>query len=183
MLSNRYISITEDSTEESAPGFPALLVIQGSMTVANFAAGSSLLTQTWLSPFVCSKCQSHAEVLLCYQTTFAFAISIGHWSAGADALAWPTNATVSPALSLQLHCLAEPALLKALVEQALPIPSSGLTSSPTPSPQQAGTVRSLCQMLQAVAGVSALCQKALIFTAGPADFVQRLWMSYLKVCI
>lgn len=44
-------------------------------------------------------------------------------------------------------------------------------------------MRSLCLMLQALAGVSALCQKALIFTAGPADFVQRLWMSHLKVCV
>lgn len=98
-------------------------------------------------------------------------------------LTWPANATVSPALSLQLHCLAEPALLKALVQQALPMPPPGGTSAHPQPTQQASTVRSLCQMLQAVAGVSALCQKALIFTAGPADFVQRLWMSYLKVCI
>ena len=119
-----------------------------------------------------------------YRTVTGQYLFSGNWHrhAGADALAWPTNATVSPALSLQLHCLAEPALLKALVQQALPTPSSGGTPPHTPSTQHAGTVRSLCQMLQALAGVSALCQKALIFTAGPADFVQRLWMSYLKVC-
>ena len=93
-------------------------------------------------------------------------------------LAWPAGATVSAALSSQLHCLAEPALLKALVQQALPLPSSGLAID---NVQQAGTVGSLCQMLQAVAAVSALCQKALIFTAGPADFVKRLWTSYLQV--
>ncbi|KAL3150396.1 hypothetical protein ABBQ32_000234 [Trebouxia sp. C0010 RCD-2024] len=99
-------------------------------------------------------------------------------TSGVEGLTWPTNASVSPALSLQLHCLAEPALLKALVHQALPLPSSGTPSQSTP--QQAGTVCSLCLMLQALAGVSALCQKALIFTAGPADFVRRLWMSHLK---
>ena len=105
-----------------------------------------------------------------------------HWyrRAGVEALTWPPNASVSPALSLQLHCLAEPALLKALVQQALPLPPSGPSHS---TPQQAGTVRSLCLMLQALAGVSALCQKALIFTGGPADFVQRLWMSHLKACL
>ena len=93
-------------------------------------------------------------------------------------LPWPAGATVSAALSSQLHCLAEPALLRALVQQALPLPSSGLAID---NVQQAGTVCSLCQMLQAVAAVSALCQKALIFTAGPADFVKRLWTSYLQV--
>ena len=127
------------------------------------------------------------HVILYYVYILLYAVCLHpkgwHGYAGADALTWPTNATVFPALSLQLHCLAEPALLKALVQQALPIPSSGgaATASHIPSQQQGPTVRSLCQMLQAVAGVSALCQKALIFTAGPADFVQRLWTSHLKV--
>ena len=100
------------------------------------------------------------------------------WSAGAESLSWPTNAVVSPGLSLQLHALAEPALLRALVQQSLPAP-------PWPPSQawaeQASSVRSLCLMLQALTAVPALCQKALIFTAGPADFVQRLWASHLKV--
>lgn len=100
--------------------------------------------------------------------------------AGREVLAWPADAVVSPALSLQLHCLAEPALLKGLVQQALPVPALPASQA---APQQAGTVHSLCQMLQALTGVSALCQKALIFTAGPADFVQRLWTSHLKVVL
>jgi len=101
-----------------------------------------------------------------------------HACAIAEMLTWPTGAPVSPALSAQLHFLAEPALLKALVQQALPVQSSG---TPVDSMQQASTVRSLCRMLQGITTIPALCQKALIFTAGPADFVQRLWSSYLKV--
>lgn len=96
----------------------------------------------------------------------------------AEVLPWPASATVPAALSAQLHCLAEPALLKALVQLALPVPSSASTVD---SMQQANTVRSLCKMLQGVTAVPALCQKTLIFTAGPADFVKRLWTSYLKV--
>ncbi|DBA78986.1 TPA: hypothetical protein ACH3X1_008854 [Trebouxia sp. C0004] len=98
-------------------------------------------------------------------------------SGSSETLSWPTGATVSPGLSAQLHCLAEPALLKALVQQTLPVQLSG---TPVDSMQQAGTVRSLCKMLQGITTIPALCQKALIFTAGPADFVQRLWSSYLK---
>ncbi len=101
-----------------------------------------------------------------------------HACAIAEMLSWPTGAAVSPALSAQLHCLAEPALLKALVQQALPVQSS---ATPVDSMQHASTVRSLCKMLQGITTIPALCQKALIFTAGPADFVQRLWSSYLKV--
>ena len=98
----------------------------------------------------------------------------------AEVLPWPASATVPPALSAQLHCLAEPALLKALVQLALPVPSSPSTAA---SLQQANTVRSLCNMLQGVTAIPALCQKTLIFTAGPADFVKRLWTSYLKVWV
>jgi len=101
-----------------------------------------------------------------------------HACATAEMLSWPTDATVSPALSAQLHCLAEPALLKALVQQALPVQSS---ATPVDSMQHASTVRSLCKLLQGITSIPALCQKALIFAAGPADFVQRLWSSYLKV--
>ena len=101
-----------------------------------------------------------------------------HACALAEGLSWPTGATVSPALSAQLHCLAEPALLKALVQQAMPVHTS---SPPVDSMQHASTVRSLCKMLQGITTIPALCQKALIFAAGPADFVQRLWSSYLKV--
>lgn len=101
-----------------------------------------------------------------------------HACAIAEMLSWPTDATVPPALSAQLHCLAEPALLKAVVQQALPVQSS---APPVDSIQHASTVRSLCNMLQGITNIPALCQKALIFTAGPADFVQRLWSSYLKV--
>ncbi|KAA6423490.1 MAG: E3 ubiquitin- ligase UPL6 [Trebouxia sp. A1-2] len=98
-------------------------------------------------------------------------------SGSTEMLSWPTGATVSPALSAQLHCLAEPALLKPLVQQALPL---HLSATAVDSMQQASTVRSLCKMLQGITTIPALCQKALIFTAGPADFVQRLWSSYLK---
>ena len=101
-----------------------------------------------------------------------------HACAIAEMLSWPTGATVSPALSAQLHCLAEPALLKALVQQALPVQTS---APPVDIMQHASTVRSLCKMLQGITSIPALCQKALIFAAGPADFVQRLWSSYLKV--
>ena len=101
----------------------------------------------------------------------------------AEVLPWPASATVPPALSAQLHCLAEPALLKALVQLALPVPSSSSSPSTVDSMQQANTVRSLCKMLQGVTAVPALCQKTLIFTAGPADFVKQLWISYLKVCM
>lgn len=101
-----------------------------------------------------------------------------HACAIAEMLSWLTGATISPALSAQLHCLAEPALLKALVQQALPVQTS---APPVDSMQHASTVRSLCKMLQGITTIPALCQKALIFTAGPADFVQRLWSSYLKV--
>ncbi|DBB12911.1 TPA: hypothetical protein ACH3X3_005665 [Trebouxia sp. C0006] len=98
-------------------------------------------------------------------------------SGSSEMLLWPTGAIVSPALSAQLHCLAEPALLKALVQQALPVQSS---ATPVDSMQHSNTVRSLCKMLQGITSIPALCQKALIFAAGPADFVQRLWSSYLK---
>ena len=101
-----------------------------------------------------------------------------HACAIAEMLSWPTGAIVSPALSAQLHCLAEPALLKALVQQALPVQTS---APPVDIMQHASTVRSLCKMLQGITSIPALCQKALIFAAGPADFVQRLWSSYLKV--
>ena len=79
---------------------------------------------------------------------------------------------------VHLHCLAEPALLRALVQHALPATAPGNTATP----EMAVAVRSLCQMLQALTGVAALCQKALIFTAHQADFVRRLWCSYLQVC-
>ena len=99
-------------------------------------------------------------------------------SADAGSLQWPAGTAIPAALSSQLHCLAEPALLKALAQQALPLSAS---TGVVDAAQQASTVHSLCQLLQAIARVPALCQKALIFAAGPADFVNRLWSSYLQV--
>ena len=182
----KYIHIPELQTAFKGPSFCSAAcdtILKQRILIALFAAGSTLFTQTWPSPYVCRKQQPYTEVWHSLLDNLSRHQKVWRWHAGADVLAWPSNSTVSPALSLQLHCLAEPALLKALVQQALPMPPPGVTPSHAPPPQQASTVRSLCQMLQAVAGVSALWQKALIFTAGPADFVQRLWMSYLKVCI
>ena len=61
-------------------------------------------------------------------------------NAGYEELAWPSDSAVSPVLITQLHCLAEPALLRALVQQALPIPHTAASQDPA---QQGGTVRSL----------------------------------------
>lgn len=99
------------------------------------------------------------------------------FAAHADNLAWPEDTAIPYEQYIHLHSLAEPALLKALVQQILPsvTPGSNATS------EASLAVHSLCQMLQTLTGVSALCQKALIFMAYQADFVQRLWFSYLQV--
>lgn len=97
----------------------------------------------------------------------------------ADTLQWPKDTAIPFEQYVHLHSLAEPALLKALVQQALPATSPGNTASP----EMSAAVHRLCQMLQALMGIPALCQKALIFTAHQADFVRRLWCSYLQVGI
>ena len=102
---------------------------------------------------------------------------VNHVLCPADTLSWPTNTAIPFEQYVHLHSLAEPALLKALVQRALPATTAGSNASV----DMTVTVHSLCQMLQALTGVSALCQKALIFTAHQADFVRRLWFSYLQV--
>ena len=112
-----------------------------------------------------------------YQSHFLSRTLSKHVRCPAGTLSWPTNTAIPFEQYVHLHSLAEPALLKALVQRALPATTAGSNASADMSV----TVHSLCQMLQALTGVSALCQKALIFTAHQADFVRRLWFSYLQV--
>lgn len=102
------------------------------------------------------------------------------WEAGQQ-LDWDGTWAPSPALSAQLQALAAPALLRSLVAATLPASSAaGPTGAPPPFPGPQ-PVAALAAYLRLLLRAPGLQRQLLIGLVVHAEFVERLWFSYLQV--